>query len=71
MFHPDPTPENVAKMMAAIPTCSGRELVENFAEFIHAAAQCDTVSNPWREAEADAWYRLADAAERELKRRLS
>lgn len=62
MFHPDPTPENVSKMMAAIQTCSGRELVENFAEFIHAAAQCGTVSNPW--------YRLADAAERELKRRL-
>lgn len=62
MFFPNPTPENVAKMMNAIPTCTGRELVENFAEFIHAAAQCNTVNNPW--------YRLADAAERELKRRL-
>lgn len=62
MFHPDPTPENVSKMMAAIPTSSSRELVENFAEFIYAATQCDTVTNPW--------WRLADAAERELKRRL-
>lgn len=62
MFHPDPTPENVAKMMAAIPTCTGRELVENFAEFMHAAARDHTAVNPW--------YRLANAAERELKRRL-
>lgn len=66
MFLPNPTPENVAKMIASLKTSSGREVLETFAEAMAAYAVAlhtdDKALLPMGE--------VAHQAELELRRRL-